>query len=113
MAMTDGELAAKIVERMGAKWIEWNSKPMGSSGYWQFPNGNKYLGARWNPIDRADHWWRVVEWVRGQGCREQAIFSRQLEWNVGSPSVPLHWFLLNCERPGRAICEVFVEVFCD
>jgi len=109
--LSDNELGALVAEKMGAKWIEYKSHPFGCPGYWKFPNGDEIM--YWDPCNRAEHWWRVVEWVREE---PEHKFLRRFFFDalIPRPNIPigsyepLQWFLWT-SNPGRAICEAYVE----
>lgn len=105
--MTDAELATKVAEGMGLEEFD--------GGYWVCDFDGDYRA--FCPLGRADHWWMVLEWVRELTVQERFKFTVELELSLGvhkhlGAIVPVVLLLFGDKRPGRAICEAFVEVFC-
>jgi len=110
--LTDTELGALVAERRGLRFRQYDDEEV--IVHW--PTGET---THWDPCNRADHWWRVVEWVREglfstrfsfmEALRKRAVVDVSYpDKNMPERVPPLWWFMLH-SRPGRAICEAYAE----
>jgi hypothetical protein len=105
--LSDQKLAVMVAKRMGWEWGR--ASRFNVMGWFDRHNSMRRPIISFDPCSRPDHWWMVVEWVRGQTITKQLDFVHLL--SDVPKARPFFWFILSA-KPGRAICEAFVEVFC-
>lgn len=99
--LSDAELNYLTAERMGLTYRIYDHGEV--LVYW--PTGET---TSWDPCNRADHWWRVVEWLIGRG------FSVEIYGSQGGYAATI-WGIDDViydkqgDTAGRAICQAYIE----